>query len=263
MRFTTFRIDDPLIAPPPLISNLATAPIYRMKRAIVNFGAASIAALAAISCSNANTAANSTESPVAAEGKKTLNAPDPIVVAADRGRIIGDSTARTWVVIASDFQCPYCKDWHDNSYRQLVNEYVRTGKIRVAYLHFPLNQHRNAVPTANASMCASAQNKFWAYHDGLFASVSRWGQMDNPRPVLDSIARAVGADMTAWSQCYESERMLPLIMADRDRAASGGVQSTPSFLVGGQVIAGAVPFESMRPLIDSAVARDRGGSAPR
>jgi predicted DsbA family dithiol-disulfide isomerase len=85
--------------------------------------------------------------------------------------------------------------------------------------------------------------------------------MDNPRPVLDSIARAVGADMTAWSQCYESERMLPLIMADRDRAAAGGVQSTPSFLIGGQVVAGAVPFESMRPLIDSAVARDRGSSA--
>jgi protein-disulfide isomerase len=232
-----------------------------MQRVIVNFGAASLAALAVIACSNANTGAGTGDTPVAAEGKKTLNVPDPIVVAADRGRITGDSTARTWVVIASDFQCPYCKDWHDNSYRHLNEQYVRTGKVRVAYLHFPLNQHRNAIPTANASMCAAAQNKFWEYHDGVFGSAAQWGPMDNPRPVLDSIARAVGADMTAWSQCYESERMLPLIMADRDRAAAGGVQSTPSFLIGGQVVAGAVPFESMRPLIDSAVARDRGSSA--
>jgi protein-disulfide isomerase len=234
-----------------------------MQRAIVNFGAASLAAVALIACSNANNSAAAADSPVAAEGRKTLNAPDPLVVAADRGRIRGDSTARTWVVIASDFQCPFCKEWHDTSYRQLVDQYVRTGKVRVAYLHFPLNQHRNAVPTANASMCAAAQNRFWEYHDGIFGSVARWGPMDNPRPVLDSIARAVGIDVTAWAQCYESQRMLPLIMADRDRAAAGGVQSTPSFLVGGQIIAGAVPFESMRPLIDSAIARDRGSSGPR
>jgi protein-disulfide isomerase len=54
--------------------------------------------------------------------------------------------------------------------------------------------------------------------------------------------------------------MLPLIFADRDRAAAGGVQSTPTFLVGGHVIAGAVPFADLKPVIDSAIAKN--GSAP-
>lgn len=235
-----------------------------MQRDLVNFGAAALAALAIAACNNANTNAGSADTPVAADAKKTLNAPDPVVVAADRGRITGDSTTRTWVVIASDFQCPYCREWHATSYRQLIDEYVRSGKVRVAYLHFPLGQHRNAVHTANASMCASAQNKFWEYHDGLFETQKQWAPMDNPRPVLDSLARTVGVDMSSWTQCYESERMLPLIRADRDRAAAGGVQSTPSFLIGNQIVAGAIPFETMRPLIDSAVARDRqGSSTPR
>ena len=234
-----------------------------MKGYLVNFGAAVLAAFSLTACNSANSSAGEADSPVATEGVRKLNAPDPVVVAADRGRITGDSTARTWVVIASDFQCPFCKEWHDQGYRALVDEYVRTGKVRVAYIHFPLNQHRNAVPTANASMCAAAQGKFWEYHDGLFATQAAWGPMSDPRPVLDSLARSLGLNHAAWSSCYESERMLPLIRADRDRAAAGGVQSTPSFLVGGQVIAGAVPIESMRPVIDSAVARDRQGSSTR
>jgi protein-disulfide isomerase len=233
-----------------------------MLRHIVNFGAAITAGLLSIACSPANSNPGAADTPAAAQGANALKAPDPVVVAADRGRIIGDSTAKTWFVIASDFQCPFCKQWHDESYKTLVDEYVRTGKIRVAYLNFPLGQHQNAVPTANAAMCASAQGKFWEYQDALFATVSQWGPSQNPRAILDSLARSTNLDVAAWSQCYESERMIPLIFADRDRAVAGGVQSTPSFLVGGKVLAGAQPVEAMRALIDSAIAKDRG-TAPQ
>jgi protein-disulfide isomerase len=243
---------------------MAPAPIYRMYGYIVNFGAAIVAALG-LACSSASSNTENADTPAAQQAvKKTLNAPDPLVVAADRGRIAGDSTAKTWVVIASDFQCPFCREWHGTSYRALVDNYVKTGKVRVAYLHFPLGQHQNAVPTANAAMCAGVQNRFWEYHDALFQSQERWARLPDPRVVLDSIAKAVGLDTRAWAQCYESGRMIPLIRADRNRAATGGVQSTPTFLVGGQVVAGAVPWETLRPVIDAAVARDRqGGSAAR
>ncbi|MGI9043894.1 MAG: DsbA family protein, partial [Gemmatimonadaceae bacterium] len=71
-------------------------------------------------------------------------------------------------------------------------------------------------------------------------------------------------DLPAWTQCFESERMIPLILADRDRAAAGGVQSTPSFLVGGLVMPGAQPMQALRALIDSAIARDaRAGGTTR
>jgi protein-disulfide isomerase len=227
-----------------------------MPRYRINFGAAVIAALVSTACSPANSNPRAVDTSAAPQSAKTLNAPDPVVVAADRGRITGDSTAKTWVVIASDFQCPFCKQWHDETYRALLDTYVRTGKVRVAYLNFPLGQHRNAIPTASAAMCAAAQNKFWQYHDALFVSQAIWSPMPDARSHLDSIARAVGLDMPAWSACYESDKMLPIILADRDRAAAGGVQSTPSFLIGGQVLAGAIPLDAMRALIDSTVARD-------
>ena len=245
-----------------LDSVLVRPPIYAMLRHIVNFGAVTTAALFSFACNQPNSNPRAADTPAAGQGAKKLNAPDPLVVAADRGRITGDSTAKTWVVIASDFQCPFCKQWHDESYKSLIDEYVRTGKVRVAYLNFPLGQHQNAVPTANAAMCAAAQGKFWEYHDALFASADQWGSLADPRAVLDSLARSTGLDVPAWSQCYESEKMIPLIFADRDRAAAGGVQSTPSFLVGGQVMAGAQPIEAMRALIDAAVAKDRG-TAPQ
>jgi len=173
---------------------------------------------------------------------------------------MGDSSAKTWVIVASDFQCPYCRQWHSESYQLLVDQYVRTGKVKVAYINFPLGQHQNAVPAAQAAMCASVQNKFWQYHDALFDSQEKWESMPQPRPLLDSLARAVGVDVATWGKCVDSDKTLPLIFADRDRAAAGGVQSTPSFLIGGQVIAGVVPFAELKPVIDSAIAKS--GSAP-
>lgn len=227
----------------------------------INFGAAIALALLASGCSPAKTDGRAADT-ATTKGAQALKAPDPLLVAADRGRIAGDSTAQTWVVIASDFQCPYCREWHAGTYRKLVDEYVRTGKVRVAYLNFPLGQHRNAIPVANGAMCASAQNRFWEYHDELFATQERWSQMADARPLMDSIARLVKVDIPSWTECVESRRMLPLITADRDRAAAGGVESTPTFLIGSQAMRGALSIERMRPVIDAAIAANRS-SAPQ
>ena len=227
-----------------------------MPKALVNFGAALFAALFAAACNSANTTPRSEGASAPAASKTTqAGTNDPIITAADKGRIAGDSAAKTWVIIASDFQCPFCRQWHSESYKQFFDEYVRTGKVKVAYINFPLGQHQNAVPSAQAAMCASAQNKFWQFHDALFDTQDKWENMSEPRPVLDSIARAVGVNFEEWSKCVDTDKMLPLIFGDRDRAAAAGVQSTPSFLVGGQVIAGAVPLSDLKPVVDSAIAK--------
>jgi protein-disulfide isomerase len=232
----------------------------------VNFGAAVTAALLFSACSPANSATRTDSSAPSGQPNQaasTNSAPpaDPVVQAADRGRVDGDSSAKTWVIIASDFQCPYCRQWHDETYKPFIDQYVRTGKVKVAYINFPLESiHRNAVVTAEAAMCAAAQNKFWQYHDALFKSQAQWAGMPEPRPVLDSLARSVGVDTVAWGKCLDSKQMLPLINADRDRAAAAGVGSTPSFLIGDQVLAGAQSLDEMRPAIEAAIAKS--GSAP-
>ena len=219
------------------------------------------AALAILACSPSRSAppAPDTVHP-AAPSAATATQPDPLLIAADHGRIEGDANAKTWLIVASDFQCPYCKQWHDASYKAVYDEYVRPGKIKVAYVNFPLSQHPNAMPTAEAAMCASAQGKFWEYHEALFATQYKWASLPSPAAVLDSIAGAVAVDKAVWHQCLASGKMRPLIMADRNRAAAAGVQSTPSFIIGDQVLLGAQPIETLRAALDAEIAKN-GGAA--
>lgn len=173
--------------------------------------------------------------------------------AADRARVEGSPSATLWVVEVSDFQCPFCREWHDQSYQAIKKEFVDTGKIRLAYVNFPLNIHRNAWPAAEAAMCAAAQNKFWPMHDALFATQPQWESLSDPVPVLDSLARQVGVDSASYRQCTGQHAMRALIQADMERATEAGVNSTPTFFVGKTMIAGAQPTDVFRTAIDSAL----------
>ena len=179
---------------------------------------------------------------------------DSISALADRGRILGDATATVWVVMASDFQCPFCKTWHDAAFRRLMATYVKTGRVRLAFLNMPLSMHPNAVPAAEAAMCASVQNKFWEMHEALFATQAAWETMPDPRPKFDSLATAYGVDMAPWRQCVAEHLTRPLIQADHDRATATGVNSTPTFFVDGYKLSGA--DADLAPAIDAALAKN-------
>jgi protein-disulfide isomerase len=172
----------------------------------------------------------------------------------DASRIFGDSTAKVWMIMVSDFQCPYCKQWHDESFAALRREYVDNGKVRLAYYNFPLNIHPNAVPAAEAAMCAGAQNKFWPMHDALFASQATWAPLPNPAHVFDSLATKVGLDTASFNTCRSTHATLPMIKADQDRAERAGVQSTPTIIIGNKLIAGAQPTDNFRHALDAALA---------
>lgn len=173
--------------------------------------------------------------------------------AADSGRIQGAPGAKVWLIMASDFQCPYCKQWHDQSYEALRKEYVASGRARAAFMNFPLDQHPQAMPASEAAMCASAQALFWPYHSALFATQERWAAAADARPVFDSLATAVGADLTRFRRCTASHVMRPLIEADRERMERSGVRSTPSFFVGNRPIVGAQPAAAFREAFDAAL----------
>ena len=180
--------------------------------------------------------------------------PDSSSARFDRSRIMGDSAARVWFIMVSDFQCPYCKEWHDASFAALEREYVQTGKVRMAFINFPLQVHPNAIPAAEVAMCAGTQGKFWVMHDVLFNTQERWAPRFPVMPVLDSLAGASGVDVHALDACVSSHAPDPLIQADFDRAARAGVKSTPSVIIGKQLLAGVQPTDNYRHALDSALA---------
>ena len=182
---------------------------------------------------------------------------DPDGVRADLARIQGSPTAPVWVIEVSDFQCPYCKQWHDQTYQKVRDEYVRTGKARLAFINYPLAQHAHAWPAAESAMCAGSQGKFWEMHDALFVNQSKWAALPSAAPLFDSLARATGVDVTRWRQCVQSGKMKAWIQADYDRAHAAGAASTPTFIVGDRIMVGAQPIENMRSAIDSALAKSK------
>ena len=183
---------------------------------------------------------------------------------ADRNRIQGDASAPVWVIVASDFQCPYCRIWHAETYPMLVKDYVRTGKIRLAYLNYPLNSHRHAWPAAEAAMCASVQGMFWEMHDAIFTNQARWSQLPEARPMFDSLAvHKFALNPDEWESCMSGHATAALIQADFERLRTAGVESTPSFFVGDRGISGAQPTDVFRVAIEQALAKARGASAAK
>ncbi len=224
---------------------------------------AAVLAAIALACAPASSSTRGSESTSASTVAATT-APltdsiqpskDPDVVRADLARIAGNPAAKVWVIVISDFQCPYCKQWHDETYPAFNDEYVKTGKVRFAYINYPLNSHMNAWPAAQTAMCAAAQDKFWPMHEALFATQQQWEVLSPPKPFLDSLARSLKLDMKRFSDCVSSGKMRSLIQADHDRALNAGANSTPTFLIGSEVVVGAVPIADMRKSIDSALAK--------
>jgi protein-disulfide isomerase len=176
---------------------------------------------------------------------------------ADQGRIRGDSSAKLWLIMVSDFQCPFCRQWHDEVFATVVRDYVATGKVRIAYLNYPLSGHKNAMPAAEAAMCASAQGRFWEMHDAIFRTQDQWAELADPKPMLDSLATSVGVATAPYRACIDSKATRPMILADQARATTAGVRATPTFFLGSDQIEGAVPLPEFRAALDKALAGSR------
>jgi protein-disulfide isomerase len=181
---------------------------------------------------------------------------DSVSSFADRSRIRGAESAKVWLVEVSDFQCPFCKQWHDETFAKIDAEYVKTGKVRLAYLNFPLSRiHKNAQAAAEAAMCAGVQGKFWELHESLFQTQQKWADLKAPLAVFDSLARAAKVDPKGWNNCMSTHATAKLIQADRDRSTQAGVESTPTFFVGDRALAGAYPVDTFRVALDQAIAK--------
>ncbi len=184
----------------------------------------------------------------------TDTAVDSVLIAkADKGRLIGRDSGTIWLVVISDFQCPYCKTWHDSSMAQLKRDYIDPGKVRLAYLNLPLQMHPQARVEAEAALCAAAQAKFWNFSDALFRDQAAIHKLSDATPYLDTLARASRLNMAEYQSCKKSPSIRALIDSDIQQANRIGVRSTPSFLIGEFLVEGAVPYPDFRRAVDSAL----------
>jgi protein-disulfide isomerase len=178
-----------------------------------------------------------------------------LIARADSGRYKGPATAAMTIVEVSDFQCPYCREFATTTYARIDSAYVRTGRVRMLYIHLPLANHQQAFAAAEASMCASAQDKFWPMHDRLFATQREWSGQANATERFEQFAQELRLDMEAFRDCTRNDRVASLIVGDAMQASQAGIQGTPTFILGSrggqQMMTGAVPYEQLSAAIDS------------
>jgi len=177
----------------------------------------------------------------------TITLEPPRVEVTDGGRPVrGSSNASVEVVEFSDFQCPFCQRANP-----VVEQVLKTygNKIKFVYRHYPLPNHPNARPAAEAAACAEVQGKFWEYHDQLFANGSKLTDAD-----LKAHAATVGLDTAKFNTCFDNKQQKPGVDADIAAADKVGVTGTPAFFINGRAIEGAQPFEAFKRVIDEELA---------
>jgi len=201
-----------------------------------------------------------TAQPASGAGGGVSAAAKATIASADKGRTFGADGAPIWVVVMSDFQCPYCKRWHDDVDATLRRNYVQTGKVKLAFLNYPLGSHRHAVPMAEAAMCAAAQGKFWPFHDAVFAAQTAWSAAESVTATIDSIGRTVGVDDAAFRTCRTERQTKLLVEDDYRRGTAAGVRGTPAFFIGSQAASGAIPAADFFKIVDAELAKSKGGA---
>lgn len=164
---------------------------------------------------------------------------------------LGPTDAPITIVEFSDFQCPYCRKFHEETYQALLDAYP--GQIRFVYRNLPLTSiHPEAFPSAVASLCAQDQNAFWPFHEKLFSSA------DLGQEVYLQYAADLGLDVPSFEACLSSGKHDTTIFDDSDYAMSIGVGSTPTFFVNGYRVEGAYPLDYFKQVID----RELAGTLP-
>jgi len=167
----------------------------------------------------------------------------------DNAYAIGPADAPITIIEFSDYQCPFCRRWHDEVYEPLLAAYP--GKIRLVYRNFPLTSiHPDAQSAAEAAMCAGEQDVYWPFHEKLFSSESLGSS------TYLQYARDLGLNMTSFEACLSDRKYQQAVQTDSDFAINLGIRSTPTFFINGLAVVGAQPLDVFKQVIDKELSGD-------
>jgi len=166
----------------------------------------------------------------------------------------GDPTAPVTLIEFSDFQCPFCGRFAIETLPQLIEAYVAAGEVRVGFQHFAF-LGQESFRAAEAAECAAEQGAFWEYHDWLFANQAGENQGAFADDKLEQFAATLNLNTPDFNSCLDSGRYSSLVAAETQAAQQLGVRSTPTFLLNGQPVVGAQPYEVFAQYIDTVLGR--------
>jgi len=147
------------------------------------------------------------------------------------GNSMGDPNAPIRIEEFSDYQCPYCARFYEDTEQQIADSYVADGTVYFTYRSFGNFIGQESQAAAEAAYCAGDQNKYWEYHDILFANQTgeNVGAFTDRR--LQAFAEALSLDMNAFNDCFNSSKYADRVSQDYIDGSTAGVTATPTFVI--------------------------------
>lgn len=164
-------------------------------------------------------------------------------ISVDDDPALGPEDAPVTIVEFSDFNCPYCRRFHQDTFQALLDAYP--DQIRFVYRDYPITSQESFY-AAQAAQCAADQDAYWPFHNALFSS--RYGL---GREAYQQYAQELGLDGQGLLECLDSGRYAQEVESDARYAAQLGVSGTPTFFINGIPLVGAQPLSEFTRVIDS------------
>lgn len=176
---------------------------------------------------------------------------------------MGSTTAPITIVEFSDFECPYCKRFHEEILPKLKRDYINKGLVRFIHKDLPLPFHQNAHLAATAARCAQEDGKYWEAYQALF---NQQHCLSCQGPL--AITATAGANKDKLERCSKDNRIKQAININASEAELNGIRATPTFVIGptsaslhsGNIIEGAIPWEEFKPIIEKTLSQAREDS---
>ena len=189
----------------------------------------------------------------APEKPQVLGTEDKQEIVKNSGAVKGAENAKVTIVEFSEYQCPFCKKYIDGAYAQIMENYG--DKIKYVFRDYPLPFHQHAQKAAEASRCADEQDKYWDYHDKLFANQSAWSAETDATDTFIGYGTELGLNGGQFKDCLSAGKYTQEIKDDFVLGQKVGVSGTPTFFINGQKLVGAQPFENFKVIIEEELGR--------
>lgn len=189
---------------------------------------------------------------------------EDVLIGIARAPSMGEKNTKVTMVEFSDYQCPRCGQYFNWTMKQVVDEYVKTGKLKYVFRDFPVESiHPLALKAAEGAHCAGEQGKYWEMHHRLLRN-----QMAIEAKLLPLHAQMLGLDVPKFQQCLDSGKYTAKVRESAAEGKKAGVRGTPWFFLGltgpdetklrpATFVEGAQPYAVFKEAIDKLLSRGR------
>ena len=160
---------------------------------------------------------------------------------------IGDDKAPVTIIEYSSMTCSHCADFHTNTYPTLKKNHIEKGEVRFIFREFPLD--KLSMATSMLARCVDSSISL-AFIDILFQNRNKW-YSDNALAELKNLSKQAGLSSEDFDQCLNDQELLDQLILQKENAIKEfQINSTPSFIINGNVISGNKPYSYFKSEIE-------------